>query len=127
MSGEPTGTAVPKSAWKWLVLVAITPLAIWAALNAPDTNSASGGTQSIGRSQFETVTLLGDETCSNYVDLDAGPRGDNYFEGPDDAVVHWEDGTSNSITEWVDRKGGLVCFTGPAGERVTVRQVPYGA
>lgn len=73
---------------------------------------------------LQTVTLLGENTCSDYVDLDAGPRGENYVEGPTNARIHWQDGTSGFITEWFGVKGGRVCFTGPAGETVTVRQVP---
>ncbi|MEX2033540.1 MAG: hypothetical protein WD889_03260, partial [Candidatus Colwellbacteria bacterium] len=73
------------------------------------------------------VVLLGFGECSAEVDLDAGPRGKNRFLGSPNALVYWEDygGEEGSINKEWGAKGGRVCFLGPAGETVIVRQIPY--
>jgi len=94
---------------------------------ASASSGGDSGRQAVAAQRVTQVSLLGENLCSESVNLDNGPRGKNLFEGPAEARVHWQDGTTGFITEWFDVKGGHVCFTGPAGEKVTVRQVPRGA
>ncbi len=86
---------------------------------APTEVAPSGATTS-------RVTLNGFKKCSAEVDLDVGPRGENIFLGSDTVIVRWLDygNEEGSINKDWGVRGGRVCFLGPAGESVTVRQVP---
>ena len=82
------------------------------------------GDQSVAvRDEFvQKVLLVGEDQCSELVRLDLGPPGENVFEGPSGAKVYWPDGTNGPISMNFGVKGGPVCFTGPVGEIVTVRE-----
>lgn len=76
------------------------------------------------------VTLRGLDECSDIVDLDAGPSGENFFGlYPSGTMIRFLD--HNDLTILIDdlpdspiAASGNVCFLGPAGGRVRVRQVP---
>lgn len=113
-----------------IVAIVVFPLVIKgfvedASLPSP-TTSAEEVAVSYASQTIDIIELLGDAECSESIDLSEGPRGYNYFSGPPGTQVReLSTGVVGFITETFDSIGGPVCFTGPAGEEVTVRQVPF--
>lgn len=95
------------------------------AIGNDDAKAAPAAVAPEGATESQ-VALRGFGDCSASVDLDVGPSGRNVFLGPSSAVVRWLDygDEEGPINKWWDQKGGRVCFLGPAGETVTVRQIP---
>ncbi|MBI2506962.1 MAG: hypothetical protein HYW00_02385, partial [Candidatus Colwellbacteria bacterium] len=119
-----------------LVIVAFFTIAFYAggtdgvrqkieAIGNNDAKAAPAAVAPEGATESQ-VALRGFGDCSASVDLDVGPSGRNVFLGPSSAVVRWLDygDEEGPINKWWDQKGGRVCFLGPAGETVTVRQIP---
>ena len=80
--------------------------------------------------QITWVTLRGFDECSDIVDLDAGPSGENFFGFyPAGTIIRFIDHGDEEILledlpDTLITASGRACFLGPAGGRVRVRQVP---
>lgn len=118
--------------WMWLALGAVASVltAIGIALAIPN-GEGSDGTKAaevkVDEGRVARVSLRGFENCSDEVDLTLGPvKGRNFFLGSSDTLVRWLDYSSEEgpITKWWGSKGGRICFLGPIGETITVRQTP---
>ena len=71
------------------------------------------------------IPLLGEDELSEGFDLNALPSGFNVsWEGPSKARVHFSDGSNGYLTKCFGVKGGIVRFSGPAGESVTIHVWP---
>ncbi len=88
----------------------------------PPTQATKTPTQ--GEQTF-VIPLLGEDELSEPFDLNALPSGSNVsWEGPSKARVHFSDGSNGYLTKCFGVKGGVVRFSGPAGESVTIHVWP---
>jgi len=130
MNSTASVTSVPKSAWKWLLIVALVPLLVWMVISPPefaDTSAPSGdGVQETMQTTFQ-IPLLGEDRLSEPIDMFtvAPPGGWRVrWDGPQSAMAHWDDGSVGALNQYWGTKGGNVRFSGPAGEVVTIYVLP---
>lgn len=115
--------------WLTLVGVAILILVIGIATTFSGKNNDAKAETPSGET-VTWVTLQGVGECSDVVDLDTGPPGENFFGlYPKGTAISFldHDGKTILLDDLPDEPitaSGSVCFLGPAGERVRVRQVP---
>lgn len=114
--------------WTWITLTAIVvTLTLFGIVTLIPDGDKDAKAALVNKGTRVTVVLRGWSTCSDEVDLNAGPRGNNNFYpglGAEKALVRLPDGSTRQITSW-GPIGGKVCFYGPPDTTVTVEQTPF--